>query len=75
MEPGKKPDGDVLWEMTRIIYTFVDPDRLSANLTQLRDFLHRFGPETNQGEVKFEFDGWLWTIASFDPPEKGSTNG
>ncbi len=67
----EKPDGSVLWEMTRIIYTFIDPDRLAANLTRLHEFLHRFGRETNQGEVKFEFDGWLWTIANFDPPAKG----
>ncbi len=67
----EKPDGSVLWENTRIIYTFIDPDRLAANLTRLREFLHRFGRDTNQGEVKFEFDGWLWTIASFDPPAKG----
>ncbi len=61
----------MLWEMTRIIYTFVDADRLAANLARLREFLHRFGRETNQGEVKFEFDGWLWTISQFDLPAKG----
>jgi hypothetical protein len=67
----EKPDGGVLWESTRIIYTFIDPDRLAANLKSLREFLHRFGRKTNQGEVKFEFDGWMWTIAKFDPPLKG----
>lgn len=67
----EKPDESILWEKTRIIYTFIDPDRLAANLTRLREFLHRFGRETDQGEVKFEFDGWIWTIAHFDPPAKG----
>ena len=36
-----------LWEETRIIYCFVDPDRLRAKSGLLRDFLHRFGRETN----------------------------
>lgn len=67
----EKPDGSVLWEMTRIIYTFIDPDRFAAGLPRLREFLHRFGRETNQGEVKFEFDGWIWTIAHFDAVAKG----
>ena len=67
----EKPDGSVLWEMTRIIYTFVDADRLAANMAQLREFLHRFGRDTNQGKVRFEFDGWLWTIANYDAPAKG----
>ena len=56
----------ILWEETRIIYTFIDPDKLMANKVCLRDFLHAFGRETNQGEVVFEFDGWLWTIKEFD---------
>ena len=61
------PDGGVLWEKTRIIYTFIDPDRFDANLPQLREFLHRFGRESNQGEVRFEFDGRLWSITEYDP--------
>ena len=69
------PDGNVLWESTRIIYTFIDPDRLAANVAGLREFLHRFGRDTNQGEVKFEFDGWMWTIAQFDTLKKGKRNG
>jgi hypothetical protein len=64
----RKPDGSVLWEQTRIIYTYVDPDRLVANMTRLRAFLHQFGRETNQGEVVVEFDGWLWRINQYDPP-------
>ncbi len=64
----RKPDGTDLWEQTTIIYTFVDPDKLAANMVQLREFLHRFGRETNQGEVVFEFDGWFWTIAKYDAP-------
>ncbi len=65
----RKPDGGNLWEQTKIIYTYVDPDKLAANMSRLRSFLHRFGRETNQGEVIFEFDGWLWRIRQYDPPD------
>jgi hypothetical protein len=64
----RKPDGTDLWEQTRIIYTYADPDKLAANLPRLREFLHRFGRETNQGLVVVEFDGKLWPIDRFDPP-------
>jgi hypothetical protein len=41
------------------------------NWVQGAQELHKFGRETKQGEVKFEFDGWLWTIDNYDSPEKG----
>jgi hypothetical protein len=65
----RKPDGTDLWEQTKIIYTYVDPDKLVANLPKLREFLHRFGRETNQGRVVFEFEGQFWPIDKYDPPE------
>ncbi len=64
----RKPDGNDLWEQTRIIYTYIDPDKLAANMPRLRTFLHRFGRNTNQGQVVFEFDGWFWSIDKYDPP-------
>ena len=64
----RKPDGGDLWEQTRIIYTYIDPDKFAANLPRLRAFLHRFGRDTNQGQVVFEFDGWFWSIDQYDPP-------
>jgi hypothetical protein len=64
----RKPDGTDLWEQTKIIYTYVDPEKLVANVRRLREFLHRFGRETNQGRVVFEFDGKLWPIDKYDPP-------
>lgn len=64
----RKPDGTDLWEQTRIIYTYADPDKMVANMRSLRDFLHCFGRETNQGEVVFEFDGSFWPIDTFDSP-------
>ena len=68
----RKPDGSNLWEQTKIIYTYIDPDKLAVNFPRLRKCLHRFGRETNQGEVVFEFDGWLWSIDKFDSPEEES---
>jgi hypothetical protein len=66
----KKPDGSALWEQTRILYTYIDPDRIAANIVRLRHFLHRFGHETNQGEVVFEFEGWFYSIQSYDPNQE-----
>jgi hypothetical protein len=56
----------VLWEQTRIVYCFVLPDRFRAHLQELRTFLHRFGRETNQGEVVVEFDDRFYRIRAFD---------
>src|SRR6266571_2844332 len=36
----RKPDGTDLWEETKIIYTYVDPDKMVANMARLREFLH-----------------------------------
>lgn len=67
-------DEDVLWEKTALIYAYVDPDRLERNLSALRGFLHRFGRETNQGEVAFEFDGEFFRISRYDR-DKASEEG
>jgi hypothetical protein len=64
----RKPDGSDLWEQTKIVYTFVDPDKFAANMPRLRAFLHRFGRDANQGKVVFEFDGWFWSISIYDVP-------
>jgi hypothetical protein len=63
--------GENLWEKTRIIFCYVYPDRLHAKVIELREFLHRFGRETNQGEVVVEFDDRFWRIKNFDPPARG----
>lgn len=57
---------DIVWEKTTIIYTYVYPDRFEKNLKSLREFLHRFGRKTNQGEVAFEFDGEFFRIREYD---------
>jgi len=59
-------DKDIVWERTTIIYTYIYSERFKKNLRSLRDFLHKFGRETNQGEVVFEFIGSLYRIRKFD---------
>lgn len=59
-------DEDMLWEKTTIIYAYIDPDRFEKNLKSLREFLHRFGRETKQGEVAFEFAGEFFRIREYD---------
>ena len=65
-DPEKIKDEDLVWEKTRIIYTYIDPDKFENNLNRLKKFLHSFGRETNQGEVVFEFDGMLYRIDEYD---------
>lgn len=58
-------DEDIVWEKTIIMYTYIYPDKFEKNLNSLREFLHRFGRETNQGEVVFEFDGEFFRIQKY----------
>ena len=60
------PAGNLLWEQTRIVYCFILPDRFRARIKELRAFLHRFGRDTNQGEVVVEFDDRFYRINVFD---------
>src|SRR5437870_254779 len=44
-------DGQIIWENPVVVYSFVRPDVFVANLPRIREFLHRMGRETNQGEI------------------------
>jgi hypothetical protein len=59
----------IVWENPILIYTYVKPDLFEQYLPRLREFLHRLGRETDQGEVAFEFDGDFYRINQYDPPE------
>ncbi|HEV3121572.1 MAG TPA: hypothetical protein VGY53_06705 [Isosphaeraceae bacterium] len=61
-----------VWESPILIYTYVKPDLFQKHLPDLREFLHRLGRETNQGEVALEFDGDFYRIRKFDPPQPGA---
>lgn len=62
--------GRVRREKTVIAYTYIKPDRFVARLAELREFLHRFGRETNQEVVVVELSGpegsWFFRIKEYD---------
>ena len=60
---------EVLWENPVVIFTYVDPSKLMSCLPLLREFLHRMGRETRQGEVVVEYDHRFYRIRSFDSPD------
>ncbi len=50
-----------------VVYSYLlSPDAFAAKLPRIREFLHRMGRETNQGEVAFEFDRCFHRIRQFD---------
>jgi hypothetical protein len=60
-------EGEIIWESPVLVYSFIRPEPFVQSLPRLREFLHRMGRETNQGEVAFEFDGRFYRIRNFDP--------
>ncbi|MEW5747148.1 MAG: hypothetical protein AB1805_17100 [Nitrospirota bacterium] len=59
-------NSDIIQEKTKIVYAYIYPDKFEDNIGSLREFLHRFGRETNQGEVVVEFDGRFYRIRKYD---------
>jgi hypothetical protein len=57
----------IVWEHPVLGYTYIVPEPFLQRLGELREFLHRMGRETNQGEVVCEFDGQFYRITSYDP--------
>lgn len=64
-------EGDLIVEKVFLIYTYVKPDQFLAELPRLREFLHRLGRDSNQGEVAFQFDTMFYRITEFDRPDGG----
>jgi hypothetical protein len=61
-------EGKIILEHPVIVYSNVkQPTEFRRNLPRLREFLHRMGRETNQGEIAFEFDNAFFRIRIFDP--------
>ena len=60
--------GSTVWEHPTIVYSYIKPEAFFANLPAIREFLHRMGCETNQGEVAFEFDDRFYLISQYDQP-------
>jgi hypothetical protein len=61
-------EGEFVWDNPVVVYTYIRPGEFAARLRQLREFLHRMGRETNQGEVACEFNGRFYRIRQFDSP-------
>ncbi|WP_437986613.1 hypothetical protein [Sorangium sp. So ce117] len=55
-----------LYENTTLVYSYAPPAAILENVPRLRDFLHRYGREANQGEVALlleNTDGqWFYRI-------------
>src|SRR5687767_1878981 len=62
----QRPDGNIIWERPVLVYTFIRADEFFARLAELREFLHRMGRETNQGEVAIQLDDRFYRITQFD---------
>lgn len=59
--------GVVVWENPVVVYSFIRPEEFARNLPKIREFLHRMGRVTRQGEVAFEFDDCFYRVRKFDP--------
>ena len=60
--------GELIWENPVVVYSFIRSDVFFANLDRIREFVHRMGRETNQGEVAVEFEGQFFLIRDYDSP-------
>ena len=59
--------GRLLKEQTVMVVSYVDPKLLTGvTLRSLREFLHRFGRETRQGEVGVVIDSKYYGISRYD---------
>lgn len=59
-------NNQIIWEHPVLVYTYVKPDQFVSLLPELREFLHRLGRETTQGEVAVEFAGRFYRITDYD---------
>ena len=61
--------GTLRREKTVIVHTYIKPERLLAQLRVLREFLHRFGRQTDQEVVVIELSGaggsWFLRIKEY----------
>ena len=60
-------NNEIIWEHPVIVYTYIKADQFIQLVPRLREFLHRMGRETNQGEVVVEFVDQLYRITQYDP--------
>jgi hypothetical protein len=60
--------GNLLFETTVMVVSYVSKKDLEDNLLNLRTFLHRFGREAQQGEVGIIISGKYYGISVYDTP-------
>lgn len=60
--------GQLIWEHPVVVYSFIRGDAFFTDLARVREFLHRMGRETNQGEVAVEFGSQFFLIRDYDSP-------
>ena len=58
--------GLTIWENPVVVYSYVDVRNFIESLPRIREFLHRMGKETNQGEIAFELGTEFFRIRKFD---------
>lgn len=68
----KNERGEVIRENPVVVYSYIATEAFTAGLPRIREFLHRMGRRTNQGEIAAEYDGRFYHIRRFDP-EGGTT--
>lgn len=62
------PDDDsIVSEKTTMIYTYFSPRLFKEKVRHVRNFIHRFGRDTRQGEIVFEFDNEMYRITEYTP--------
>lgn len=60
----------VIWDKPILVYSFINAAIFPFQLPKVREFLHRMGRETNQGEIAFSFAERFYRIRQFDPAVK-----
>lgn len=74
--------GTLVKERTTIIYSYLmKPDQFVSRIKEIRQLVHDFGRETNQGEVLVEYAGAAdgeayvrsYSITAYDPPIEDAT--
>jgi hypothetical protein len=65
-------EGELIWEHPVVVYSFIRGDLFFESLARVREFLHRMGRETNQGEVAVEFQRQFFLIREYDSPAGGT---
>lgn len=58
--------GELVFDDTVLVTSYVDPDVARAALGELRRFLHRLGREARQGEVGVVIGAHYYGITEFD---------